>query len=396
MLAVAMVCGLLTSTAPVLTSAASALPAELRAAIRHDLGMSAAEYLRSAATFTGRTYAPTSGNDLRGGDPMLLSAGTCSAGFTAVDANGIGRVLTAGHCGRVGGPFRIGGGMLGVPDQVRFDDLNSGGQGDDYATLQVTNPNVRLHPEVSNYQGGAVPVTGLAAPAVGMPVCKSGAGTRWTCGVITAVDVVMKGDVAAQPGVGTRIQRVFTHTACSESGDSGGAVLSGTKAVGITEGGFPGQDGHCPSAHGGTNTSLAEPLVSDVLPDFGGKLFLLTTTGDVDGDGVPDTVELAGDPTAMRDTNHNGIAAFRDPDEPKPRVAAPVPTTTHATTTGAGAQLGAAGSAGSPYAMSESASQPLAARSLDGPDTLDFILWPAALFLVLAFFAVTVSRRQPG
>ena len=55
------------------------------------------------------------------------------------------------------------------------------------------------------------------------PVCKSGSTTGFTCGVITAVD---------QPDP-QRPPIRFKHTALSLPGDSGGALLSGTLAIGI-------------------------------------------------------------------------------------------------------------------------------------------------------------------
>ncbi|MFB9906160.1 S1 family peptidase [Allokutzneria oryzae] len=308
------------------SSQAKELPADLIDAVRRDLGIDAPTYLEQAWRASGRPESPlerplrtllpsrgiAAGMGLRLTDASRAPAGLCTLGFLAVDGKGRSTPLTAGHCAaltRAENASLEQGGVVGRFDTVRFDDLGSGGKGEDYATLRVTNPWLRPAAEVIDQRGGRVPVEGVVAPVEGMPVCKSGRTTGWTCGR------VRKERVHAVSGTTGRRIAAFAHTACSGIGDSGAPVLSGTMAVGILQGGTQGPGGRCRADSGGEDAAVAESLVQDVLPNFPGSLYVLTTTGDQDGDGVPDIDELAADPTAVRDDNGNGVPAFLDPAE---------------------------------------------------------------------------------
>ena len=316
-----------TSTVDTLFSLqAKELPADLIDAVRRDLGIDAPTYLEQAWRASGRAESPLerplrallpSRGVAAGMGVQLTTAargqvGLCTLGFLAVDDMGRSTPVTAGHCAALTNAENAvleRGGVVGRFDTVRFDDLRSGGSGDDYATVRLTNPWLRPAAEVVDQRGGRVPVEGVAAPVEGMPVCKSGRTTGWTCGR------VRKQRVHAVSGTTGRRIEAFAHTACSGVGDSGAPVLSGTLAVGVLQGGTQGPGGRCRADSGGEDSAVAESLVHDVLPDFPGTLFVLTTTGDQDRDGKADVDELAADPTAVRDDNANGVPAFRDATE---------------------------------------------------------------------------------
>jgi streptogrisin C len=295
-----------------------------------------------------------------GGDPGTV-LGLCSLGFNAVNADGLGRPLTAGHCALGGTNFVFTEDGLTPVGQIEddvFDDINSGGEGDDYATIAVTNPAVELTPDVNNHDGAAVEVHNAVAPLSGMDICKSGRTTGWTCGKVEQTRV----EVTSTPPSGpARLISVLQHNACSRPGDSGGSVIAGNSAVGLTQGGVPGPTPEqCPSDVGEPNFSVSEILVDDVLGDFTGgkKLTLLTTTGDADGDGVKDIDELSDNPTQKRDANGDGLAAFLDPDEPNLRAPAIVEPANEGRTTDTTPAISGTGKAGAEVTLSIDGGEP--------------------------------------
>lgn len=270
--------------------------------------------------------------DLRGGDGYTVSGlGTslrlCSLGFNAVDKLGRGQIITAGHCfdgfdGRkvnveIKGAGNPVGEAIGNGENVRFDNSQDG---DDSATVRVTNGAQKLLPEVNRYNGSGLKLDGLTDPIQGQEICKSGRTTGWQCGNVVNVDVKVQ--------ISGHLLSLFQHDACSIPGDSGGAVVMGSKALGITSGGAPNPGDKCPGAGQPKDRSYAELVARDILPDYKGDaaLTVLTANGDADEDGVPDIAELNADITKIKDTNNNGVAAYRDADEPNlsaPKLTSP-------------------------------------------------------------------------
>ncbi|ASO17995.1 hypothetical protein FHR81_005484 [Actinoalloteichus hoggarensis] len=273
--------------------------------------------------FVAERPDPQQGGELRGGQGITAhdssgdEVGSCSLGFNAIDAQGRALALTSGHCLSGAETVRAAadGSEIGTVDRVVWDSITDGGEGDDYASVRLTNSALTVRPEVVDWQGGSLPVEGVVEPIEGMQVCKSGRTTEWECGEIQQVNVEVR--VNDFDG-GVKAQRMFWYDACTERGDSGGAVLAGTLAVGLhAAGALTPADQRCLSTVGEDDIAFAEPLSTDVLGDFGAELRLLTTTADTDGDGIPDYQELAADPTMIRDDNGDGIPAYLDRDEPE-------------------------------------------------------------------------------
>lgn len=86
---------------------------------------------------------------------------------------------------------------------------------------------------VRGANGTTLAITGTARPVIGAPICKSGQTSSFTCGVVAA-DRVETQLVMADGD--SRTVRGFAGTACTLAGDSGGAIVSGTLALGITSG----------------------------------------------------------------------------------------------------------------------------------------------------------------
>jgi hypothetical protein len=177
-----------------------------------------------------------------GGDAFLsplpspsTQGAACSWAFNAIDRDGATAALTAGHCnvsaleGRPPSsdqrtvqllPHRKAGAETGVYEKSVANGTR------DYSIVRILDPmrNAFRNNLVRGPIGGPpIAVTGVGIPVAGEPVCKSGATAGFTCGVITAVD---------QPDP-QRPPIRFKHTALALPGDSGGALISGTLAMGI-------------------------------------------------------------------------------------------------------------------------------------------------------------------
>lgn len=158
-----------------------------------------------------------------GGNAYYIGGARCSVGFSAT-----GGFVTAGHCGSRGATTSQPSGTFQV----------SSFPGNDYAYVN-TGSDDTLIGAVNNYSGGTVNVAGSTAAAVGATVCRSGSTTGWHCGTIQALNA----SVTYAEGTVTGLIRT---NVCAEPGDSGGSLLAGTQAQGMTSGG----SGNCSS--GGT------------------------------------------------------------------------------------------------------------------------------------------------
>ncbi|WP_158675817.1 S1 family peptidase, partial [Nocardia stercoris] len=199
-----------------------------------------------------------SATDASTGDVLNI----CSFGFNGVDGSGNTVNITAGHCdphhenagsddatwvreGNAGGTY------LGTFDKTVLD-------GDDYSLLKIDASVARRFK--NNFVEGwdtrnALPITGTADPVVGAPVCHSGRTTGFSCGVVTDVHQTMSN------GIATLNDAIATNL-CGQPGDSGGPVVTGTKALGITS------TGHCNS----TRQMWAEPIKSVLAANPGLKI----------------------------------------------------------------------------------------------------------------------------
>ncbi|MGB2721607.1 MAG: S1 family peptidase, partial [Rhodococcus sp. (in: high G+C Gram-positive bacteria)] len=190
----------------------------------------------------GDTYVTTSGPIA---DAPATDISICSFGFNAVDSSGAAVNLTAGHCN----PNKAtgsGGAPVYLPDpadisrstQIGSFDRSSLGAEDglDWSVIALNDAGIASgldRPTVRGANGSTVTVTGTAAPVIGAPVCKSGQSSSFTCGVVAADRVETQ--LYMEDGT-SRTVRGFASTACTLAGDSGGAIVTGTLALGITSG----------------------------------------------------------------------------------------------------------------------------------------------------------------
>jgi len=182
--------------------------------------------------------APETFATIRGGISYIINnQSRCSVGFAVQ-----GGFVTAGHCGVAG-------------DSTTYGTFQgSSFPGNDYAW--VATPNHTPVGEVSNYSGGVVAVKGSTQAAVGATVCRSGSTTGWHCGQIQGFNSTVRYPQGTVSGL-------IRTNVCAEPGDSGGSLLAGNQAQGVTSGG----SGDCTSG----GTTYFQP-VNEILQTYGLRL----------------------------------------------------------------------------------------------------------------------------
>ncbi|WP_410871281.1 S1 family peptidase [Nocardia sp. A7] len=176
---------------------------------------------------------------LAGGDGYASVIGRsslrCSLGFNGTDRSGNVVNISAGHCnpdiesagtGNAAAIYEVNNDRAGA-QLGTFGKSVLGEQ--DYSIIRVNdNARARFENNLVRIPGQApIAVDGVATPVVGAPVCKSGARTGFSCGVINGVDQTVQ--------VGDRqLTQSFSANICALPGDSGGAIVTGRLALGIS------------------------------------------------------------------------------------------------------------------------------------------------------------------
>jgi streptogrisin C len=190
--------------------------------------------------------------NLIGGQAIQNSQARCSIAFSARSATAR-YILTAGHCGELGGTWSGSGGTIGTVAAYSFP-------GDDFAAIRVSSSSAVQTALVDRYSAGSdVTVAGSSVAAVGSSICRSGSTTGWHCGVVQAKNQTVN------YGGGDIVSGLTRTTVCAEPGDSGGAFVSPNgatrvQAQGITSGG----SGNCRTG----GTTFHQP-VNEALSRYG-------------------------------------------------------------------------------------------------------------------------------
>ncbi|MFC7446448.1 S1 family peptidase [Rhodococcus daqingensis] len=211
-------------------------------------GLQLPDFLESArvvlAPALGSSAPPAVDNPVRadarlGGDSYAAEnadgAFRCSLGFNGTDGSGRAVNISAGHCD----PNRAAAGTNAASIAFEMHGANFGNRfgtfakstvdGLDYSVIKIDDAAAQRFANNFVRAPGAnpVPITGTADPVVGAPVCKSGLTTGFSCGTINSVNQIVD--------VGTRtLKNGFTANICALQGDSGGAIVTGTRALGIS------------------------------------------------------------------------------------------------------------------------------------------------------------------
>jgi streptogrisin C len=195
--------------------------------------------------------------------------GNCSAGFNVRSSwNGIGYLLTAGHCVAPSSTLRGQGGYVFGPT---LESWYTSGYDDalvrnDSAGYWIQGPWVDVNPS----NGGVITTRSWTDGPVGTSICKSGITTKWTCGYITA-----KNETVTYTS-GYTLYGLTRHSACVEPGDSGGSNVSTSTwaAEGVTSGARLNAN-RCLSVYGQANVSWYHPI-ADSLNYYGPRYGITT------------------------------------------------------------------------------------------------------------------------
>lgn len=253
----------------------------------------------------GTPLAPEA--EVPGGVGYIADTGwICSTGFSAFDPGGLPAVLTAGHCAsdgaaetaelefqfnRTGLLGRFGFSQFGGPgnspvlrpgsvdDPLQPDD--PGNVGTDIAVVESLRADLDPLPAASTWGDASQPepdvkIIGTAEPVAGMPVCRSGRTSAWSCGTVDAVGIfVVPGPgFAADPNDLRAFNGFLSYGVQSSGGDSGGPYVSGNYAVGThAAGDTPDEQGNVVENFA-VGATLADSLA--VLPGYQLELFLNT------------------------------------------------------------------------------------------------------------------------
>ncbi|GAA1343939.1 LPXTG cell wall anchor domain-containing protein [Arthrobacter roseus] len=184
------------------------------------------------------------------GDPAVISAGHCTHDGAYDDV-----VLTDPEADQAGGTVGLGsdlgtfgfsqfGGENNSP-VTGYDDGDStneiGNFGTDVSVIDDINPDLDLLPQVTDWRDVAdltssgPKVTGVSTAVLGAEICKSGR-TGWKCGEVDEITLFLVAgiDYGNNANDVRGVKGFASYGALNEPGDSGGAVISGTAAVGIT------------------------------------------------------------------------------------------------------------------------------------------------------------------
>jgi hypothetical protein len=172
---------------------------------------------RTQGTFTTR---------LNGAQPILSTGGRCSAGFNVTDGQRD-FILTAGHCGPSGSIWFAD----NQGNQQLGRTVNSAFPGNDFSLVQYASGKAGEGADVVAIGGGkGVLITGLADPAVGQRVFRSGSTSGLHDGQVTALNATVNYPEGTVTGL-------IQTDVCAEPGDSGGPLFSEGVALGVTSGG---------------------------------------------------------------------------------------------------------------------------------------------------------------
>ncbi|WP_395574829.1 S1 family peptidase [Streptomyces sp. BK79] len=220
---------------------------------------------RAEGTFTTR---------LNGAEPILSTAGRCSAGFNVTDGQRD-FILTAGHCGPTGSVWF---GDRGGDRQVGKTVAGSF-PGDDFSLVEYANGEAGDGAGVVAVGGGkGVRITGAGEAAVGQRVFRSGSTSGLRDGRVTALDATVNYPEGTVTGL-------IETDVCAEPGDSGGPMFSEGVALGVTSGG----NGDCDNG----GTTFFQPL-SEAMASLGVRLLAAEREGAGPGAAAPSSPAAAG------------------------------------------------------------------------------------------------------
>lgn len=234
------------ATNTLVVTADSTVPAGDLTRLRHRAGPGAEAIRVDRTPGTFRTL-------LAGGDAIYAPSWRCSVGFNVRKGNTY-YFLTAGHCTQGKPPYYTNANhstSIGPTTGTSFP-------GNDYGIVQYTNGSVPHPSAVDLYNGRQQRITSAGSARVGQSVQRSGSTTGVHGGKVTGLNATVN------YGNGQIVRGLIRTDVCAEPGDSGGALFSGSTALGLTSGG----SGNCRSG----GTTFFQP-VTKALSAYGVSVF---------------------------------------------------------------------------------------------------------------------------
>lgn len=189
---------------------------------------------------------------IAGGQAIYAGGGRCSLGFN-VRSGSTYYALTAGHCTNIGSTWYTNSAnttVLGTRTGSSFPN-------NDYGIIRHSNASA-ADGRVYLYNGSYRDITGAGNAYVGQTVQRSGSTTGLHSGRVTGLNATVN------YGSGDVVYGMIQTNVCAEPGDSGGALFSGSTALGLTSGG----SGNCSSG----GTTFFQP-VTEALSAYGVSVF---------------------------------------------------------------------------------------------------------------------------
>ncbi|MFE5512655.1 MULTISPECIES: S1 family peptidase [unclassified Streptomyces] len=189
---------------------------------------------------------------IAGGQAIYGGGGRCSLGFN-VRSGSTYYALTAGHCTNGGSTWYTNSSqttVLGSRAGTSFPN-------NDYGIIRHSNASA-ADGRVYLYNGSYRDITAAGNAYVGQSVQRSGSTTGLRGGTVTGLNATVN------YGGGDIVYGLIQTNVCAEPGDSGGAMFSGTTALGLTSGG----SGNCSSG----GTTFFQP-VTEALSAYGVSVF---------------------------------------------------------------------------------------------------------------------------
>ncbi|MER7518279.1 S1 family peptidase [Streptomyces sp. NPDC126499] len=189
---------------------------------------------------------------IAGGQAIYAGGGRCSLGFN-VRSGSTYYALTAGHCTNSAGTWYTNSAnttVLGTRTGSSFPT-------NDYGIIRHSNASA-ADGRVYLYNGSYRDITAAGNAYVGQSVQRSGSTTGLRSGTVTGLNATVN------YGNGDVVYGLIQTNVCAEPGDSGGALFSGTTALGLTSGG----SGNCSSG----GTTFFQP-VTEALNAYGVSVF---------------------------------------------------------------------------------------------------------------------------
>jgi streptogrisin A/streptogrisin B len=189
---------------------------------------------------------------IAGGQAIHAGGGRCSLGFN-VRKGSVHYALTAGHCTDIAGTWYTDSAKTTVLGSTTGSSFPT----NDYGIIQHSSASAS-DGRVYLYNGSYRDITAAGNASVGQSVQRSGSTTGLHSGKVTGLNATVN------YGGGDIVHGLIQTNVCAEPGDSGGAMFSGSTALGLTSGG----SGNC--SFGGT--TFFQP-VTEALSAYGVSIF---------------------------------------------------------------------------------------------------------------------------